>query len=234
MLRVYFVRHGETDWNVDGRLQGMTDTELNATGLKQARLVAGRLAQERDFVALYTSPLRRAYVTGEIISAEIGIRPTTDDRLVERNMGDLEGLNEDDIKSRFPEFHRTWHTGEKRVPFPGEEPREQFERRIANFLDDLRSLHSNQQVIVVTHGGAMGMIMATVMHLDMERRFPFWFSNASVNIVEFGRTVPRVLALNDTCHLRAGFPKPESRQEFAQDEKTNDGKARETLESAAL
>ncbi len=232
MFRAYFIRHGETDWNVAGRLQGLTDTELNAKGLAQARLVAGRLAEEPDFVALYSSPLRRAYVTSELIGAQLGLIPIADARLVERNMGELEGLTDKDIQVRFPEYYRAWRAGEKRVPFPGEEPRTDFQHRISRFLDDLQSHHHEHKVVVVTHGGAMGMIMATVMHLDQERRYPFWFDNASLNIVEFGGAVPRVLALNDICHLRQGSPQPDERQEFNLDEKTNGGAARSTLQSA--
>jgi phosphoserine phosphatase len=234
MLRVYFVRHGETDWNIAGRLQGMTDTELNARGLAQAGLLAERLAQESDFVGLYTSPLRRAHRTGEIIGGRIGLPPTVDVRLVERNMGALEGLTDADVKAQFPDFHRSWRAGEKRVPFPGEEPREAFQQRIASFLQDVRTRHRQHQVVVITHGGAMGMIMATVMQLDLERRYPFWFDNASLNIVEFGGAVPRVLALNDTCHLRTGFPHPDEKQELAMDDKLDGGEARSTLQSGAL
>jgi hypothetical protein len=79
----------------------------------------------------------------------------------------------------------------------------------------------------------MGMIMATVMHLDLARRFPFWFDNASLSIVEFGQAIPRVLALNDTCHLRNGWSHPDEAQEFLFDQKTG-GDARTTLQAGAL
>ncbi len=232
MLRTYFVRHGETDWNIEGRLQGTTDVELNAKGLAQAGLLAERLAGENGFAALYTSPLRRASVTSDIIGGRVGLTPIADGRLVERSMGDVEGMTGPEVALRFPEFGKLWHKGAKRVPFPSEEPREHFQARIEGFLQDLQSRHTEGQVIVVMHGGAMGMIMALVMRLDLELRLPFWFDNASINIVEFGGPVARVLTLNDTCHLRSGFPHPNGKEEAALDAKANGVDARSIVQSA--
>ncbi len=234
MLRVYFVRHGETDWNVEGRLQGLTDTALNAQGLAQAKSLAERLAEEDDFTALYTSPLRRAYTTGEIVGARLGLKPISDARLVERDMGRVEGLTSAEIEARFPDIYRAWKAGLRRSPFPGEETRQDFQQRLREFLEDIRGRHSDRKVAVITHGGAMGMIMATVMQLDLERRFPFWFDNASFSIVEFGGPVPRVLALNDTCHLRNGRPPPDEKQEFVFDEKSSSAEGNAPRQSAVL
>ena len=226
MLKVYLVRHGETDWNIEGRLQGLTDIALNAKGLAQARLLAERLAEEFNFVALYASPLRRAYVTGEIIGARLGLTPIPDTRLVEHNLGELEGLTSADVKARFPEFHRMWHVGEKHVPFPGEEPSASFQHRLSEFLREIQARHAEGKVIVITHGGAMGMIMALLMHIDLAWRLPFWFENASLNIVEFGSAVPRVRVLNDTCHLRA------ARAKMVLEDAANGNCARATLPAA--
>lgn len=234
MLRVFFVRHGETDWNANGRIQGMTDVALNATGLAQAQVLADRLAEERNFIALYTSPLRRAFATGEIIGRRLGLTPVTDRRLVERDMGLVEGLTGEEVEKRFPEIHKAWKLGNKRVPFPGEEKPEDFQLRLRGFLEDVQSHHADHKVAVVTHGGAMGMIMATVMHLDLERRFPFWFENASFSVVEFGGPVPRVLALNDTCHLRAGMQRPDETEEFVFDAKSSSSEGAPSRQSVAL
>lgn len=234
MLKVYFIRHGETEWNACGRIQGMTDVELNAKGLAQAQVLAERLSEEDDIVALYSSPLRRAYTTGEIIGRRLGLAPITDRRLVERDMGLVEGMTGDEVRERFPEIHFAWKEGNKRVPFPGEERREDFQRRLREFLDDIQTRHIDHKVAVVTHGGAMGMIMATVMHLDLDRRFPFWFENASFSVVEFGGPVPRVLSLNDTCHLRDGLPHPDEQEEFLFDAKSSGSEGDVQRESVAL
>ena len=234
MLRVYFVRHGETDWNLEGRLQGLTDTPLNSKGLAQANSLGERLAEEGGFNALYASTLRRAYKTGEIIGARLGLEPIRDLRLVERDMGSVEGLTGAEIETRFPDIYLAWRAGERRVPFPGEEPRQDFQRRLSEFLQEIQARHADCKIAVITHGGAMGMIMATLMHLDLERRFPFWFDNASFSIVEFGGPVPRVLALNDTCHLRNGLPHPDETQEFVFDEKSSSAEGNTLRQSAVL
>ncbi len=232
MLRVYLVRHGETDWNIEGRLQGTTDIELNARGLAQANLLAERLAEETGISAIYSSSLRRAYVTAETIGARLALKPIADVRLVERRLGEMEGLTSADIAARYPEFHKTWHVGDKRVPFPGEEARDDFRARLVAFLDEVQARHAEGKIAIVTHGGALSMLMATVMHLDLERRFPFWFDNASLSLVEFGGSVPRVLTLNDTCHLREGSPHPNGKQEAALDAKTSPSDARSIVQSA--
>jgi broad specificity phosphatase PhoE len=197
-------------------------------------MLAKRLSEEKDIVALYTSPLRRAHTTGEIIGRRLGLTPVTDRRLVERDMGLVEGMTGDEVQERFPEIHLAWKEGNKRVPFPGEEKREDFQRRLRGFLEDIRTSYLDHKVAVVTHGGAMGMIMATVMHLDLERRFPFWFENASFSVVEFGGPVPRILALNDTCHLRNGLPHPDEKEEFLFDAKSSSSEGDARRQSIAL
>src|SRR5918912_2479347 len=127
MQKLYLVRHGETDWNAEGRMQGLSDTVLNEMGLQQARCLAERLAEERDLTAIYSSPLQRAYRTAEIAGRRLGLRVIADRRLEEHHIGQLEGLTLAEIKEQFPEVYRTWNQGGTRVPFPGEETREAFQ-----------------------------------------------------------------------------------------------------------
>ncbi len=135
-------------------------------------------------------------------------------------MGPLEGMTAAEIKQKYPEFHREWQAGQRRIPFPDEEGRDAFQGRLCDFLQELQARQPDGRVIVVTHGGALNMIVATVMQLDMERRFPFWFDNASISILEFGGHMPRVLGLNDICHLRHGSSNPTPEQQAVQDAKS--------------
>src|SRR4051812_40908884 len=112
MLKLYLIRHGETDWNAEGRIQGHSDIELNARGLEQARRLAARMPDEGEFVALYTSPLKRAYRTAEMIGEALNIPITPDKRLFERSLGELEGLTMSDIRQKHPEVARLWTTSE--------------------------------------------------------------------------------------------------------------------------
>src|SRR5262245_46586520 len=108
MLKLYLVRHGETDWNADGRIQGHSDIELNPRGLEQARRLALRIPEEGQFDAIYASPLKRAYRTAELAASALNLKVNSDSRLLERSLGVLEGLTLSDIKDKYPEIHRAW------------------------------------------------------------------------------------------------------------------------------
>lgn len=201
MLKLYLVRHGETDWNVDGRLQGLSDIELNTRGEAQAQRLATRLADEGEFSAIYTSPLRRAARTAEFIGKTLELALITDPRLMERSLGQLEGLTMSQIREQFPEVHRAWHEGGVRPHVPDEESREDFVVRAREFISHVRANHLEGNVIVVTHGGTLNMLLMAALHLDVEHPLPFWIDNASLNIVQWGERGVRLRLLNDTCHL---------------------------------
>ncbi len=225
MFKLFIVRHGETDWNVEGRIQGWTDVPLNATGLAQARLLADRLGQESGYTALYGSPLRRAWETAEIIGQAVGLEPIPEPRLKERCLGEMEGLNMPEIKERYPDLYRRWRSGNLHEPFPGEEQPEVFRGRVQGLLQELGSQRTDGRVILVTHGGTLGMIMATIMQLDLNRHFPFWFDNACINVIRYDERGPRVSALNDTCHLRDHERPRTDEQELALNDKIEDDSA---------
>ena len=203
-MNLWLIRHGETDWNVEGRMQGQADTPLNARGLEQAEQLAARLAAETQIDALYTSPLARAYATAQILARRLNLTPIADQRLVEHGIGDLEGLTFAEVEARYPELVRAWRESRTRVPLPGEEPLSELRARIVGAMDDIRARHVGANVAVVSHGAALRLFVGTIMGLDLEQRLPFWFDNASVSLVEWSNPFPRVRLLNDTCHLRDG------------------------------
>ena len=159
------VRHGETDWNRDGRWQGHTDTQLNDAGREQAR----RVAAELDGVdVIYSSDLARARETAEIIAAALGRSVHTDERLRERSFGAWEGLNASEIEEGFAEDLASWRLGDG----PGAddaEPFDAFGRRVQSFVDDIVERHPGETVLVVAHGGTMRVIHALASGLDYVR-----------------------------------------------------------------
>ncbi len=222
MLKVFIIRHGETDWNLQGRMQGWTDTSLNARGLEQAGLIARRMQDESGFAALYSSPLQRAWQTAQVVGRAMGLSPIPDERLKERCLGIIEGLTFPEVQEHYPDLYRQWRSEKVRVALPGEEGREIFRDRVQSLVQEIQERHPDGKIVLVTHGGALGMIMATVMHLEMERHFPFWFDNACLNIVELGGRTPRVMLLNDTCHLRQVEHRAAAEQEVALDDQGTD------------
>ncbi len=203
-MHLLLIRHGETDWNNERRIQGNTDTPLNANGIAQAKQLARRIAGEK-LEALYASPLVRARVTAEIIADKVGVVLTLDDRLKEKGLGDLEGLTLEEFQAQYPELYQGWIFSTDHFPLPGEESPAQLRERIVDFLNDLRTRHSNgARLGVVTHGGTISMFVSTLIDLPVNQRSPFWFDNASLTVVDLTGARPRVKLLNDTCHLWNG------------------------------
>jgi len=158
-------RHGETDWNRDGRWQGRSDTRLNDRGREQAQALADQL----DVVdVVYSSDLARARETAEIVAGRLGLDVRIDPRLRERGFGAWEGLTSDEIEQRFADAHRRWRAGEG----PGAddaEPFDVFGARVNGFLEDVLRLHPGKTVLVICHGGAIRVTHALATGLDYVR-----------------------------------------------------------------
>jgi broad specificity phosphatase PhoE len=158
-------RHGETDWNRDGRWQGHSNTRLNESGRRQA----AELAEALDGVdVLYSSDLDRARETAEIVAARLGLEVCFDRRLRERSFGAWEGLTMEDIESRFAEPYRRWRAGESHGAEDAE-PFEAFGARVQEFLEDVLARHPDETVLVIAHGGAIRVIHALAAGLDYVR-----------------------------------------------------------------
>lgn len=187
MTELYLVRHGETDWNRQHRIQGLTDIPLNATGRKQAR-AAGKLLSRRIWNGIYTSPLARATETATIIAAEIGLaEPRPVPALVERNYGEAEGLNFIEIDRRYP----------NRSEVPGQESRPEVIARVVPALRELASAHPGEALIVVSHGGA---IRAMLMSAEPTRTHGM-ITNGSVHSFRWEDDELRLIRFDDPIEI---------------------------------
>jgi broad specificity phosphatase PhoE len=166
MTTLLLVRHGETDWNRDGRWQGGSDTRLNELGREQAHALAEQLDGDVDVV--YSSDLARARETAEIVAAKLGLEIRLDPRLRERSFGSWEGLTTSEIEERFEDSHRRWHAGEGHGADDAE-TFEDFSARVNDFLAEVLRLHPGEQVLVVSHGGSIRVIHAFAAGLDYVR-----------------------------------------------------------------
>ncbi len=161
-----FVRHGETDWNRDGRWQGHSDTQLNDAGREQARLVADELG---GVDVIYSSDLARARETADIIAAQLGgLEVNVDQRLRERSFGAWEGRTAPEIEADFAEQHARWLAG-KGAGADDAEPFDAFGARVRGFLEDLLARHPEETVLIVAHGGSIRVIHALASGLDYVR-----------------------------------------------------------------
>ncbi|ALS27783.1 histidine phosphatase family protein [Paenibacillus cisolokensis] len=169
------VRHGQTDWNALGKIQGQTDIPLNAAGVAQARALAERLAQDEwKWEAVVASTLQRAAETARIIAQRLRLpAPASDPRLNERRFGDAEGTTE---AERLARWGADWRSADL-----GQESDGEVRERASAFLADWRRRMPDGKLLVVTHGSFLAQMMA-VMNGDLEIRH---IGNMSYSILEY-------------------------------------------------
>lgn len=159
--KVLFIRHGETDYNRRGRLQGIMQNPLNARGEAQAAALA-RYLENVPIDALYTSPIRRAQATADIISSQIGLPARADARLREIEFGIFEGLTFAQVARRFPQAHRDWTSGYLAYRVPQGESRLDVARRMRAAWHDLTAHDEHKTIALVTHGSAIGILLGSL------------------------------------------------------------------------
>ena len=189
MTLLYLVRHGETDWNAQRRIQGSTDIPLNDMGRSQAA-TTGELLARREWDGIFASPLSRAYETASIIAKEVGLpEPVAVAELVERRYGEAEGLDWQEVDARFP--------GETDVP--GRETRDEVAARVIPTLIRIAEEHPGKSLIVVSHGGVIRSVLG---HIDPDHEHgPI--SNGSIHSVEHSDGTLELIAFNDPIEVQS-------------------------------
>ena len=150
MTTILLARHGETDWNREGRFQGYADPPLNETGRAQAAGLAAELMGV-ELAAVYSSPLRRAFETAELLAAPHQLAPVALEALREVDVGSWQGLTREEVESRFPEQFARWLDYGK--GWQDGESYEEMARRVVAALLQLAATHDGERILTVTHGG---------------------------------------------------------------------------------
>jgi len=151
MTKLCLIRHGQTDWNLEGRYQGQSDVPLNEQGLKQAQSLIESL-NGHSFTAIYTSDLIRARQTAEPIANKLGIPMQIERRLREINQGEWEGVLVEDIKARYAEIWSKRTVDPASVRPPGGETVGEVAERVYAALDDISRLFPTGRLLIVSHG----------------------------------------------------------------------------------
>ena len=195
---VVLVRHGETAWNAEGRIQGHLDIPLNDIGLAQADAV-GRHLGPRSFHAIYSSDLVRAYRTATPVAQRQPIARTP--RLRERHLGVLQGLTTAEAERDQPHACRIWREREINAALPGGESLAQFHSRVVLFIEEVCRAQPAGRLLLVTHGGVLDAVYrhASGMPLDAARDFPIL--NASVNVIRVAPDGWSIEYWGDVSHL---------------------------------
>ncbi len=202
-MRLFLVRHGQTDHNRDSIALGRADVPLNELGRRHAEALATRLSREQ-IAAVYSSPLSRALDTASVISDRHGLPVTIEDALTEMEVGELDGLTYPVIRERFPRVIERW-LGEEGPdhPFPGGESLVEVADRAWAAVAHIASDHLTGTVVAVTHNFVILCLLARALGLPLNRFRRLKHEVAAISVVEITSERAVVLSMNDTCHLSA-------------------------------
>lgn len=189
MTTIAFIRHGVTNWNLERRAQGQSNIPLNEEGILQAKAVGRRFEGEK-WDAIYTSDLSRAKTTAEELGKVLQLEVTGDERLREVSFGDIEGTLEDE---RVERWGPNWKDLNLNI-----EKTEDVYKRAQSFMDEIRSQHEGQKVIVVSHGAFLNDLFKLLLGDQFEH---CRLDNTSISIVEFLEDQCEMKLLNCSKHL---------------------------------
>jgi probable phosphoglycerate mutase len=206
-VRILLARHGETQWNVDGRHQGQTfDIPLSEAGREQA-LALGRRLEGLPIARAVSSPLLRARQTAELALGDRAGQLILDPRLVEISHGDWEGRLAAEVQAEQPELRRAWRESPHRLTLPGGESfRDVGVRAYPAFREACAGLGAEDVVLIVTHDGVNRALLARILGLDLSRVWAFRQAATCLNLLE-GQDLDhlQVVRLNDATHLNDLF-----------------------------
>ncbi len=202
--RIIAIRHGETPWNVDGRIQGHTDIPLNPTGLQQAARAAQALADEAVH-AIYSSDLQRAWQTAQALAQTTGAPLHPEPGLRERCFGAFEGRSFAEVEHSHPEAARRWRKREPDfVPPDGGESLLGLRTRIAATVGRLAAAHVGGQIALVAHGGVMDVLYRLATQQDLQAPRTWTLANTAINRLLWTPQGLTLVGWGDTQHLEVG------------------------------
>jgi alpha-ribazole phosphatase len=182
VTRLVLIRHGETDWNVEGRYQGQADPPLNERGWTQARQLAEAL-QDQPLDVLYASDLRRAAETAAAIGQATGLAVHYDPRLREIHQGEWQGLLVTEIEQRYPDLFRRWREAPLTVTLPGGESIAQMRERVLAAVEEIVRRHPGQRVALVIHKLPIAVIKCHYQDIPLEHIWDLIPPNAGWEVV---------------------------------------------------
>ena len=179
-MKLYFIRHGQTDWNVKGKIQGSCDIELNSTGIEQAEELSRKILDEKLlFLKIYSSPQKRAVRTAEIISKAIQVNYTIVEGLEEINLGDWEGLSWAEVKERYPTEYKEWYLNRRDTKPPRGESYHDLLQRVLASIQRI-TLENFDSVLIVTHNAVIKSLQCFLTNSPFHEMKNFNVENCSI------------------------------------------------------
>lgn len=201
MTRIFLIRHGETEWNAEGKYISFTDKDLSDKGLAQAEAVAKRLAEE-SLETVFVSPRSRALQTAEYVAQRHSYKPVILPELDEINFGDWEGLTFKDIEERYPGLLERWIDDPSQIPIPEGEPWKRFAGRVRKGFERMTAGREEGALAVVSHGGTIRAVLIEMLGLEPAVFGRITIEHGAVTVLDVHREWAFLRYLNDACHLK--------------------------------
>lgn len=199
--QVFVVRHGETTWNQEGRLQGHNDSPLTTKGIAQAKALGENL-KNHEFDAIYSSDLPRARNTAEHIATEKHCHIKLDVELRERNLGIFQGFTRAELMLKYPQQAKRYMDFEPDFVIPQGESLTQFRQRCMRCFNRIAEAHPEGKILVVTHGGVLTNLFKTVVGIPLETQRNFVLLNTSLNVFSYKQGQWMLETWGDLNHLQ--------------------------------
>ncbi len=200
-MRIFLIRHGESEWNRSRRYTGQQDVRLSALGQEQARRVGQRLTNE-PLTAIYASPLQRARDTANAIGKVKRLPVTLRAELAEIHHGLWEGLTVEQVTQQFPDELARWRTTPHDVMMPAGESVAQVAVRAGSAFEHIVTAHCDDTLAICSHEAVLQVILLRALDLPLEYYGKWCFENAAITLLErSAQGCFRLAFLNDTCHL---------------------------------
>lgn len=200
MVKLYIIRHAESEWNPIGRYQGLLDPDLSQRGYMQAQRLANHF-KDIHLDVIYASPLKRTYQTAYHIAKAKGMEVLEERRVIEIDHGVWSGMLVEEVQSKYPEEFRTWLEEPHKIKFEGGESLREVYERVKDFLQEVKQKHWGQSVAVVSHTVPIRAMYCALLNIDLSRFWAFGCDNASYSVVHMEESRNVIMKLNMTCHL---------------------------------
>lgn len=201
MTTLYLLRHGQSEWNILHKVQGQEDTVLTEKGVKQAQMAAERLKDEGIDI-IYSSDLKRAYNTAEIVGNELGINVNKLESIREVHFGVWQGLDLDTIKRDYSDDYKLWRTEPHNLNIKDAENLHTLKERVLKDVQTLVSENPGKKILLVSHGAAIKALILGILDIDMSKYNKLTIGNVGLSIIEFREFSPVIKVLNDTSHVK--------------------------------
>jgi len=199
--KVYLVRHGQTAWNVGEIFRGRADIPLDETGKQEVHL-AGEALKNEALHAVYSSPLSRSMETAENIAKFHNIPVTPFEAIIDISYGEWEGLENQEVKEKYPELHALWQREPHKIKFPGGESLDEVRSRTMKGVEDLLAKHKDENFVLVAHRVPNKVICCALLGLDNSHFWRIQQDTASTNLFIYRDGQWIIAFLNDTSYLK--------------------------------